>query len=245
MRTYTSTQVVTITTIANVTRIDDNYNIIEVNYTNTTDSYAHDGIKRPRSTRTPSTNGTTGIISNKALNSFVNGGVLKIDHNMHLLSQHSLDIFNKTFFMDAWEQWKKRGESEDDNILVRFDTNSHMLFDTNDDPIPLAMHFDYIDAQMSNGKYDLEAVLEHLLKNDRITFTDEPKVLDVPYYNNESGCRKFLDFMWSPTQEDYIKLWEWCKEKGGKYPSTSRHYAVRMLDLLDIEQFRKPDNDYT
>lgn len=87
--------------------------------------------------------------------------------------------------------------------------------------LPKAVHFDYIEARMSNAAYDLDRAAAHLLGREDIwmfpaknTWWREPVfsrraapgddvVLDVDGINSEPGRDKYLRFTWAPSQEAY------------------------------------------
>lgn len=75
----------------------------------------------------------------------------------------------------------------------------HLLYDLNDDLIQSAMGFDYIEAQIHNGKYDLEKVLEIL--KVRKDITGELVIKDIPCYNRDEYHNKFIEFFWLPNRE--------------------------------------------
>ena len=138
------------------------------------------------------------------------------------------------------------------NIVVKPDYSSHMLFDPEGVPYPAAIHFNYIDAQMDNEHYDLESAATWLnTRTDIITVNklgeniqSELRVSDIPYYNAEPSRDKYLNFIWSATREDYISVWNECLAMGGKYPSCNRHQAIKRLDILGLEQFKKKETVY-
>lgn len=87
---------------------------------------------------------------------------------------------------------------------------------------PFGIHFDYINARMKNGVYDLEKVRDHLWGRDDIVFVDPdplrghlPKVIEdkkeavlsVPYYNSGSGCSQYLNFFWTPSEDILTRLY--------------------------------------
>ena len=120
--------------------------------------------------------------------------------------------------------------------LIRVDTGAHMLFSWDNNNLPIALHFDYIDGQMSDAYYHLDALVEHLQKDKRVTlFRDKlgQLVHGVPHYNAGS-CSCFVSFVFSPTKEEAIQLWDKMRSYGTKYPSTQARQAVLDLDLLKL-----------
>ena len=242
MKTYTSTEERTQTTTVEVTAIDDNYSFLSHTLSEVRGKFKSGGLKRSRLTADPVT--FSGVTSNDDLGVFLRGGGLKLDRDIIAITTESLDKYNRLHFTQAHESCEvvEFPDLPEDHVLVKFDYSSHMLFDLYEKPYPVGIYFDYIDASMSNGDYDLKLVLESLRERGGVRFIED-EIQNVPYYNNESGCRQFLEFMYVPTREEYIKLWDWCKSNGGEYPSTSKYRAIAALDLLGIEQFKIDRDD--
>jgi hypothetical protein len=223
-------------TTLNVTPVGENHSHVRVTYETATVAYKSlDKLRKPRSYQKNRIQHLQGVISNKDLTSFTNGGVLKIDYEVKMMSQEVLDYFNTTHYTKAWEHM---GDEPSGDVPVKMDINAHMLFDLDGVPYPVALYYDYINASMDNGKYALNSVLKHLLTRDDIRFLDDPEVRNIPYYNITEDHSKYLEFFWMPKREDYIKMWDWCLANGGEYPSTSRFYAVEALDLLGINKYK-------
>lgn len=129
--------------------------------------------------------------------------------------------------------------------LVVLDYSSHMYFKPDfKTPLTQCIYFDYIDANLSNEYYNIKEAFKLLSQRTDIRWTKK-EILDVPYYNATERSRKYLSFFWTPTQEQYELIWEKCKSYNTTYPSTQKHTAIQDLDLLNIEQFRKPrEEDY-
>lgn len=104
-----------------------------------------------------------------------------------------------------------------DYIILKYESDNELLFEYQKDiPLPKSIYFDYITGNMSNEYHNLEECLT-LLKNrtDIEIFTDKHGygrlIQDVPYYNqNEEGNRRYIEFVWKPTQQDWEKLYTEC-----------------------------------
>lgn len=142
------------------------------------------------------------------------------------------------------------GEATADDV-VRFDHSSNMLMDRHGEVLPVAILFEYISAHIDNAHYDLTKAAAHLLTRDDITVfpvkgwkdhpdfdavanTVEEAIASIPYYNAEAGRNRTITFRWSPSVEDYRKMWAECLRIGRQYPSTTRYQAVFNLDLLGL-----------
>jgi hypothetical protein len=137
----------------------------------------------------------------------------------------------------------------DTNSIVRLDSGSHMVFDRNDQPLPVGVPFDYIShGGITDGRYDIDKLAKHLLKRsdiliynpqDHLDYKKPAKkvadaIVDIPYYNSEPGSTKTIYFIWQPSQADYIRMWTLSQKLNKKYPSTAHHQAIFDLDLLGI-----------
>lgn len=137
----------------------------------------------------------------------------------------------------------------DDLVWLKHD--SHMLCDRNGQVLPVAILFSYIDGRIDNRTYDLKTAAAHLLTRDDVTLfpvkdwreepdldgvakTVEEAIAPVPHYNRDGGRTHTITFRWSPSVEDYRKMWAECERIGGKYPSTEKYRAVFNLDLLGL-----------
>lgn len=137
------------------------------------------------------------------------------------------------------------------DTIVRQSWSSHMLFDRHGKPLPVGIEFDYIaHGGISEGRYDLKKLAEHLLTRDDIwvypidrVMRDRPNldaratkaeecICDIPYYNSEKWSSKTIHFRWMPSREDYARMWDWCLSHDKKYPSTKMHEAIFALDLI-------------
>lgn len=126
-----------------------------------------------------------------------------------------------------------------DYSLVKLDGGSYMVFDHKLQPLPVAIHFNYIMAKIRSGHYDLEKLIKILNKNRNVVFTVKNE--KIPYY--ESGVERCCEFIWSPTIKEYRKMWSQCLKYKKKYPSAYRFNAISELDLLGIEKARLKAND--
>lgn len=138
------------------------------------------------------------------------------------------------------------GKLKVDNI-VTVDYGSNMVFDRKDRPLPMLHHFDYINARMSEGQYDLKKALDILRQTPGVTFparvdsrsrgqSASGEILNVPGYNVSKGCSKYLSFSYVPDFEMTQELWALQKRINSKYPSTAFYQAVFELDALGLRK---------
>jgi len=124
------------------------------------------------------------------------------------------------------------GRFPNELLYVRDCSDSHMLFDENDQPYPCAMYFDYINGRVDNGQFFLKTALNILQRRDDV---EHAHVMRIPYYNAETYCDEAVEFLWQPTAEDYRAVWEQCQKVDKRFPSTKMHHkALRSLDIFGL-----------
>jgi hypothetical protein len=203
----------------------------------------------------PASQATEGFARLSALQSYIKGkGKLPREpEKLCLVQKDYLQLAARYGFMDAWERLGKNVVLSIDKPftaisegtasaeqLVQVDTASHLLFDRNGEILPVAQYFDYINAGMCDGRYDLEKALEILKKNPRIHGVtnrgkeEELQIIPVEYYNRERYCSQYLRFWFEPTLEEQRQLWAKQCSYGREYPSTDFYRAVFDLDILGL-----------
>jgi hypothetical protein len=101
--------------------------------------------------------------------------------------------------------------------LLHYSGHDGNLYDMTKTAQPKAIHFEYISAHMNNRRYDLEEVVRTLEKRDDIIWVDQrktweklgedgSKIQSIPYYNAEEDMTHCLDFIWTPSDEDFKKV---------------------------------------
>ena len=125
-----------------------------------------------------------------------------------------------------------------EDLVVFVDWGNFELLTRDGLPLPWVRHFDYIDARMYNGVYNLETAVAILSqRGDIILARDRYSkgfIHPIPGYNATSTQTHSLSFTWAPNVEDYRALVTRCHEIGGPYPSTNWRRAVFDLDLLGL-----------
>lgn len=152
------------------------------------------------------------------------------------------DGFHKTLrtYIDGpYTRWAAGGYTIEDIIL--FEGGAHMVRDWQGVPLPCAILFNYIDAHMHNGSYDLAKALEILKARTDVRFygadrwQEDGEILRIPGYNQSAGRTEHLSFVWMPSREDYLKMWERAKTYGNRtHASCDRHRAIFDEDLLGL-----------
>lgn len=137
------------------------------------------------------------------------------------------------------------------NIIYQCGSN-HMVYDHTGKPIAMPYAFDYIDSPFTNDVIDLEKALKHLKKHKWVLNKEDLRIADVPYYNNESGTKKWITgsdelpyVVVLPDQKTYEHLYELAKGdstvlKGFVYGDKWYNWKLKKencKDYLGMRQF--------
>lgn len=144
-----------------------------------------------------------------------------------LYNKEILDFARKNLF-SRQETLKKFEEYQVKNPFTYFSNNElkdvkllhlhyydYSIRDINNKKLPTAIYFDYIQAGMHNGIYDLKEVLEILKQRNDIKFLKEG-IISIPYYNSDDYHSKYLEFIWIPSDEDFDKVADYGVDKYNK-----------------------------
>lgn len=133
---------------------------------------------------------------------------------------------------------RKPLDAPEDWVLVKDDLASHMVFDTATPPkpYPVGIWFNYISGYACDGAYDLKKMLPYLKAHAQVSALEGATldIKDVPYYNVREGCKRHIEFVFSPTAEQMQDVWAKAQLLNPKYPSTALHQAVFELDALGL-----------
>lgn len=161
---------------------------------------------------------------------------------VEVLSDKELQIAAKEGFTAMWEvrdklesqpfELAQAGKLNVSNV-VKVDYGSHLIHKLDGTLLPVAIHFDYIQARMHSGVYDLDKAYAVLKANPQV---HELKGEDIPYYNAVAGKTKSLRFRFEPTCEQMNQIYAASSALNPRYPSTSFHAAVFDLDMLGLRK---------
>ena len=244
-----------ITNISYTLKIDKNLQTLSVNkdtliykVDTTTILQSQDDTVRPKANK-KSESSYQGITNQKDIDNFISGESDFIsDLALSLVSPRLLENSRLFGYPFTWQEKNLKKEIEedisykpfDDYIekdewkVVKLDSYNKMIFDIDNEVLPVAVYFNYIMGGMTNAKYDLAKAEKILSKRNDIKFISDNHIEDIPYYNTNRYSNKCLEFMWQPTIKDYKKMWKCCNELNKQYPSTAIHTAVFKLDLLKL-----------
>ncbi len=205
-----------------------------------------------------------GLATRKSVVAFKKGrkpNIVEVQ-NLSLVDPSLLEDAANHGFMEAFRLQEKKGvniRGEVNNVftaftennaqldhLVRVDWSSNLIFNRVGQLLPVAIQFDYIMARMHDGCYDLEKAAAVLSKDPRVKFlpgersysrddVDSP-IKRIPSYNATSGQTQYIPFLFSPTAEDSIRMWDQMVSYRTQYPSTTNFQAIWDLDLLGLRK---------
>ena len=122
-------------------------------------------------------------------------------------------------------------------------SSGHMLFDLNNNPIPIPYLFDYIGSPFNNKKSHLKPMLEHLKNHPWVINKNDLRIIDVPYYNNDGNDRYICGtdeipyIIILPDKESYIEMYK-------EASSTKRGKEYFSCDIKDIMVSNYDGKDY-
>lgn len=135
--------------------------------------------------------------------------------------------------------------------IVFFSSYDHAIVDLRGRPVPAAMRFDYMNGDITNELYDLDALAEVLSDNPEIEILGGGSgrmnrlVTSIPYYNASEDRDEQVQFIWRPTEES----WSALLDAFGFDPSEPRHLRlkpemlVRDVDFFGLARFRRDPAD--
>jgi hypothetical protein len=122
--------------------------------------------------------------------------------------------FEKLYIKNPYDVIE-RGEKV---VLLFFKFFDHTIRDLNDNLLPVALYFDYIQGHITNNRYNLTTIAEILQARNDIEFVFDKKqpgkiIRDIPYYNADSECYACIEFIWYPTTKDFNTIREQLKKR--------------------------------
>lgn len=113
----------------------------------------------------------------------------------------------------------------------------NQFYSLDDEIVPTAVWFDYIDAHIDNSRYDLAKLVDILRTREDVEFfdggerqywkvdADRPEIKSIPSYNAEGGRTQYAPFFWLPSLE-VMKLLE--------ADMSNRYKTIFEQDLLGL-----------
>lgn len=131
-----------------------------------------------------------------------------------------------------------------DNLIIFCYNSGHVLFDLKGDPIPIPHYFDYIGTLFENTSGDIEKMLPILKKHKWTLEPEKLKIKEVPYYNNESGNKKFIDgVQLLPSKKEYIEMYKLAIQLAEKNKSRAEFWSCTLKDLMKGNSYEMPSFD--
>ncbi|NCQ50302.1 hypothetical protein GW796_00065 [archaeon] len=140
------------------------------------------------------------------------------------------------------------------NLRVWGDINGNLFLDP--------QIYNYIGANLSNGEYHLDELVEFLMSREDVAFitnsessryANNSKLLqcplslsnpslseiisDIPSYNSKEGNDETICLVFTPNTEQIKKMMNWEIKKETNYIHNLENYVIR--ELLGCEKFRK------
>jgi len=129
-------------------------------------------------------------------------------------------------------RWKKVLDSGDFRrvVLDRLGYDA-MFYGIDGKPVLRAFHYDYISAGLYSGLYLVADLFEWIKKQKGVS---NAKMVDVPYYNSDSGSRA-IEFDFTPTPQFFKQMMD-AKD------TFERDKLISAK--LKVEKFQSPDYHY-
>ena len=217
-----------------------------------------------------------GVVETGVVADYLAGKAVEIDNKYVWCSPAELDVARLDgfhgFYRTVFDNQKTKRPSLFEQCtlnpqdalhsLVRVDHSSHMLFDVQEQPFPVAMVYDYVQNRISESDYDLQAVARTLLlRTDVLVMNASAKglrrneeyysrweralypqeaIMNIPSYNCEEGRTQSVEFIWQPRLDDYRNIWDTVKNN--QYPSS--RLREQALSIFGLEEFASLKNRY-
>jgi hypothetical protein len=147
-------------------------------------------------------------------------------------------------------EWLAKGDVP--LCVVRIDDEQCQVYDLADQPLAQAVSMDYIESRISERSHDLARVAAHLLgRNDvRVCHKDhewmtetatsvEEAIVPIEVDDREFWGSQSVQFVWTPSEEDYRKVWFAEPDRPGwSFRASELPRRLMALDLLGLDQFK-------
>ena len=138
-------------------------------------------------------------------------------------------------------------EDFDESRIYYVDWGNYIIFDNNKELIPLIIKAHYIGVIFNNEHLDLEKALPYIKSSPLFINTDDLEIEDIPYYNAEPYCNRWLSVEIVFDKKTYNDLYQTALKKKGHWTLTlkdsilSRWQITKENDVLGLFQFIKPE----
>lgn len=197
------------------------------------------------------------VCPKEAVEVFLKGLDYRVEKEIALMTDNLLAIYRREGFVypsEIFADPETFGATDDDMLAilhpfdamekgleltpVHMDFDGHVLFHPEKDEIyPCALRLEYIKANFSDEKYNLEKALEHLKKRSDVRILkdeDGKEILPIPYYNASRKKSKYMYVTYMPDHEMANQLWQVCKKLNKKFPTCQFEDAIDVLDALGL-----------
>jgi hypothetical protein len=149
------------------------------------------------------------LITKKDLNDYLDGNIRYLTNEVMLIPDE--DNYN-----------------DENNTIVLLYFADDRLYDIQFNLIPQAIVIDYINSNLTNGKYNLEDCIE-ALKNDERIINKELKIKDIPEYNRAENSQ-YIPITCRLNVENYTKF------KNMEY---TKRFDYVIDECLGLKEYRK------
>jgi hypothetical protein len=121
--------------------------------------------------------------------------------------------------------------STSDMALVLVEHSSHMFFDAELQPLPVAQRVSYLGWNFDNHAYDLDKAFPILAERPDVKDLSRDR---IPSYNCDEERTETLNFWWTPSVEDYRRVWAECLNTTERHPSVRWAEAAFTVDVFGL-----------
>lgn len=155
-------------------------------------------------------------------------------HRQENIFQSNKDIIKKAYeyiddvpfdlVLEKGDKWK-----EDFDLLI-ISSYDHTLKTLDNKELPKRIRFNYLNG-ITNEHFDLEKLLRHLKIIKSVELLSEIEY--VPYYNNDDGNRKHIEFYLRPTDKEWNEI---LKKESRLYYQNDAIFKYYGFDKFSINE---------
>lgn len=164
-----------------------------------------------------------------------------------LYNQDILEYSRNNLFGNSYEKFQEfliknpydyfTGDDLTEVVFIKVSYYDHNIYDVDGNKYPKAIYFDYIEAGMHNGNYNLQRALEILKTREDIKLLTK-EIKPIPYYNSSDDEDMCLEFIWHPSDEDFEKI-KYISDKWEMYKVINNQiFGLPKKDEIRVGKFR-------
>lgn len=129
----------------------------------------------------------------------------------------------------------------EDVVILCVDFGNYQVYNVNGDLMPQGIYFGYISQHIDNYHYDLEVLLAAIKDRSDIEIIKAPPsvihgegfIKRIPSYNSEEGKNLWIEFIWSPSDEDFEKIKVNLEDRYNRY----ENIVSKIFGIEKIQKF--------